>query len=111
MPKKETKISLRMRKSSGNVFDDLGFPPEEAALLQLKTKLQIEIEKAIEKEKLTPKQVGRVLDIQQPQVSDLMTGKVSKMTVDKLTKYLYRLGRSVEVKTKKTRKLQGTEVA
>jgi len=107
--RKET--SKSSRASTGNVFEDLGFPSEEAALLQLKTRLHIEIERAIKKEKLTPNQVGIVLDIQQPQVSDLMTGKIAKMTVDKLMKYLHRLGRSIEVKAKKTRKLQGTEVA
>ncbi len=97
--------------SKGNVFEDLGFSSEESALLALKVSLHIEIERAIKKERLTPKQVATVLDIQQPQVSDLLTGKIEKMTVDKLTKYLHRLGRSVEFKTKKIRKLQGTEVA
>ncbi|QDV73205.1 hypothetical protein Spa11_14010 [Botrimarina mediterranea] len=56
-----------------------------------------------------------MLDIQQPQVSDLLTGKVSKMTVDKLTKYLYRLGVNVELDAKpmakSRKKLHGTEVA
>lgn len=90
-------------KSSGNVFSDLGFTAEEALLLQLKTQLQVEIERVVAKRELTPKALAKVLDIQQPQVSDLLTGKVSKMTVDKLTKYLYRLGMSVEFKTKPTR--------
>lgn len=98
-------------KSNGNVFLDLGFPPEEAAILQLKTSLKIEIERVIQQEKLSPKKVAQILDVQQSQVSDLLTGKVSKMTVDKLAKYLHRLGRSVEFKTKKTARLQGTEVA
>ncbi|QDS97315.1 helix-turn-helix domain-containing protein [Adhaeretor mobilis] len=100
-------------KSSGNVFEDLGFPPEEAALLQLKTSLQIAIEKEVQKQKLTPKALGKVLDIQQPQVSDLLTGKVSKMTIDKLTKYLHRMGLMVEVKTKRStsRKTLGSSVA
>ena len=100
-------------KSSGNVFEDLGFPAEEAVLLQLKTDLKIAIEREIERRKLTPKKLVQVLDIQQSQVSDLLTGKVSKMSVDKLTKYLHRMGVKVEFKTKasKPRKLQGTGVA
>ena len=100
-------------KSSGNVFEDLGFPAEEAALLQLKTDLKIAIEREVERRQLTPKKLVQVLDIQQSQVSDLLTGKVSKMSVDKLTKYLYRMGVKVEIKTKapRTRNLQGTEVA
>jgi len=94
-------------KSSGNVFEDLGFPAEEAALLQLKTDLKIAIEREVARRKLTPKRLGQELDIQQSQVSDLLTGKVSKMSVDKLTKYLHRMGVKVEIKTKapKTRKL------
>lgn len=111
MPKKEKQI--KPTKSSGNVFEDLGFPAEEAVLLQLKTDLKIAIEREVERRKLTPKKLVQVLDIQQSQVSDLLTGKVSKMSVDKLTKYLYRMGVKVEIKTKtmKTRKLQGSEVA
>ena len=97
--------------SSGDVFEDLGFSPEDAAVLRLKTKLHMEIMEVVEKKKLSPRELAKQLDVQQPQVSELMTGKISKMSVDKLTKYLYRLGRDVEVKTKKTAKLQGTEVA
>ena len=111
MQKKEK--PTKFTKSSGNVFEDLGFPAEEAVLLQLKIDLKIAIEREIERRKLTPKKLAQVLDIQQSQVSDLLTGKVSKMSVDKLTKYLYRMGVKVEFKTKspKTRKRQGTGVA
>ena len=93
--------------TKGNVFEDLGFTPEEAAVLRLKTTLHMEIMDVVKKKKLAPKQVAKVLDVQQPQVSELLTGKISKMTVDKLTKYLHRLGREIEVRTKKARKLQG----
>jgi len=93
------------------LWEDIGLTKEEGAVLELKLALHKEIMKVIEKEKITPKQVSRLLDIQQPQVSLLTTGKVSKMSVDKLTKYLHRLGRSIEVKTTKVRKLQGSEVA
>tara|TARA_R100001244_G_scaffold119266_1_gene88918 strand:- start:101 stop:283 length:183 start_codon:yes stop_codon:yes gene_type:complete len=31
-------------KSTGNVFEDMGFPKEEAVILQLKTDMKIEIE-------------------------------------------------------------------
>lgn len=88
------------RRSTGNVFEDLGFPAEEAAILQLKTDLKIAIEREVERRKLTPKKLAQVLDVQQPQVSDLLTGKVAKMTLDKLTKYAHRLGMRVEVKAR-----------
>ena len=57
--------------SRGNVFEDLGFSPEEAAILRMKTQLHIEIMRAIEKQGLTPRQLEKVLDVPQPRVSEL----------------------------------------
>jgi len=104
--------TTKFTKSSGNVFKDIGFPPEEAALLQLKTDLKIAIEREVARRKLAPKKLAQLLDVQQSQVSDLLTGKVSKMSVDKLAKYLHRMGVKVEVKTtpSKARELQGAAV-
>jgi len=65
----------------------------------------------IKRQKLTSRKLERVLDVPQPRVSELMGGKISTMSVDKLTKYLHRLGREVKVTTKKARKLQRAEVA
>jgi predicted XRE-type DNA-binding protein len=89
--------------SRSDVFADLGFSPEEAAILRMKTQLHIEIMRAIEKKGLTPRQLEKVLDVPQPRVSELMNGKISRMTADLLAKYLYRLGREVEMKTKTSR--------
>jgi predicted XRE-type DNA-binding protein len=87
----------------GNIFEDLGFAAEEAAILEMKTQLHMEIMRAIRKQKLTPRQLERVLGVPQPRVSELLNGKISRMTADLLTKYLYRLGRKVTMKTTKSR--------
>ena len=79
----------------GDVFEDLGFTAEEAAILQIKTQLHIEIMRLIRQEKLTPRQLEKVLGVPQPRVSELLKGKISRMTADLLAKYLYRLGREV----------------
>ena len=84
----------------GDVFEDLGFTAEEAAILQIKTQLHIEIMRLIRQEKLTPRQLEKVLGVPQPRVSELLKGKISRMTADLLAKYLYRLGREVTMKTK-----------
>jgi predicted XRE-type DNA-binding protein len=60
--------------------------------------------RAIEKQGLTPRQLEKVLDVPQPRVSELLRGKISRMTADLLAKYLYRLGREVDLKTKKRRR-------
>src|SRR5690242_17584770 len=101
MPAKGTKPAHVTR---GNVFEDLGFTAEEAAILRIKTQLHIEILRAIRQRKLTPRQLEKVLDVPQPRVSELLNGKISRMTADLLTKYLYRLGREVEMKTKASRR-------
>jgi predicted XRE-type DNA-binding protein len=97
MPKKESKPSHVTR---GNVFRDLGFSAEESAILEMKTQLHLEIMRVVRKQRLTPRQLEKLLDIPQPRVSELLNGKISRMTADLLTKYLYRLGREVKVKTK-----------
>ena len=98
--KKENKPTHVTR---ANVFEDLGFTAEEAAILQMKTQLHIEIMRAIRQQKLSRRQLEKVLDVPQPRVSDLVNGKISRMTADLLTKYLYRLGREVTMKAKTSR--------
>ena len=66
----------------------------------MQIQLPIEVMRAIEKQRLTPRQLKKVLDVPQPRVSELIDGKISRMTADLLAKYLYRLGREVEMKTK-----------
>ena len=89
--------------SSGNVFGDLGFSSEEAELLKAKAQLRIKIEREVKRRKLTPKSLAEILGVKQSQVSDLLTGKVSKMTLDKLFKYSHRLGMRTDIKTVKVR--------
>ncbi len=91
-------------ESCGNVFEDMGFSAEDAKLLEKKTDLKVAIEREAQRQKLSPKQLAAVLKISQSQVSDLLTGKVSKMTLDKLFKYLHRLGVNLEMKTARMRK-------
>ncbi len=95
--------------TAATLFEDLGFSPEQAAVLEVKLTLHNELMKVVEKQKLTSRQLEKILDIPQPRASELLNGKVSHMTVDRLTKYLYRLGRQVNVSTTRAA-LPGTEV-
>ena len=96
--------------TTDKLFQDLGFSADESAVLELKLTLHNEIMKVVEKKKLTSRKIEKILDIPQPRASELLNGKISQMTVDRLTRYLHRLGRQVKVTTKAA-KLQGTEVA
>src|ERR1700683_2666711 len=66
----------------GNVLDDLGFSPEQAAVLKFKADLY----KAILKHarRYSPKQLQAILAEPQPRVSELLNGKIANKSVDKL---------------------------
>ena len=64
------------KKSSGNVFEDLGFPPEEAENLRIRSSLMIEISKLIEARGLTQTAAAKLFGVSQPRVSDLVRGKI-----------------------------------
>jgi len=81
MPKR--KRQLKITKSSGNVFADLGFPNPEQELL--KARLTLQIYQVIKQRELTQAQAGEILGIKQPHVSGLMPrplGKLFSRTLD-----------------------------
>jgi predicted XRE-type DNA-binding protein len=86
----------------GNVFDDLGFPPEEAAILKFKSDLYTAIMKHARK--YSPKQLEVILAEPQPRVSELLNGKIANKSVDKLLEYAGRLGIEPKAKFPQTHK-------
>jgi len=84
-----------------NLFEDLGFSPEEAAALKLKADLHSKIVKSAAR--YSQKQLQTILDEPQPRVSDLLRGKMSKFSLEMLVIYAEKLGLRTEIKTKKVR--------
>jgi len=91
-------MSRRVTKSSGNVFLDLGFPPEEAAVLKLRSDLMGDLREFIEKNRLTQSQAAGLLGITQSRVSDLVRGKWEKFSLEMLITLVARTGRKVELR-------------
>jgi len=87
--------------SKGNVIDDLGFSPEQAAAIKLKASLHAEIMRLVRKRKLKTRELEKILDQPQPRVSELLNGKISKMSAEKLVGYLSRLGVEIRVSARK----------
>jgi predicted XRE-type DNA-binding protein len=75
-----------------NVFEQIGFSPEEAASLKMKSELHSQIVKAIKKRGYTQADLQKRLNESQPRVSDLMTGKISKFSLETLIAYAEALG-------------------
>jgi predicted XRE-type DNA-binding protein len=92
-------MSKSTLNSSGNVFIDLGFPPDEAAVLQMRADLMAELRKVIKARKLTQAKAAKILKISQSRVSDLMTGKWEKFSLEMLITLATRAGLHVSLKT------------
>jgi predicted XRE-type DNA-binding protein len=83
-------------QSSGNVFADLGLPNAEERLL--KAQLAVQIRRFIEQKGWTQSEAAEAIGLDQPKVSNLLRGRLSGFSVDRLLNVLNRLGHNVEVR-------------
>ena len=88
-------MKVRARRSTGNVFKDLGFGEDEAENLKIRADLMIELTKLIEAQELTQTAAAELLGVSQPRVSDLMRGKIDRFSVDTLIEMLGHAGACV----------------
>ena len=87
----------KVTRSSGNVFRDLGFGPEEAEHLLIRSELMIKIERLLKARGLTQAEAARIMGVSQPRVSDLLRGKIGLFGTDTLIDMLARLGVTVRI--------------
>jgi predicted XRE-type DNA-binding protein len=90
-------MATRIRRSSGNVFRDLGFPPADAENLKLRSELMIALGKLIEARSLTQVQAAALLGVSQPRISDLVRGKIDRFSIDTLVAMLGHAGVRVQL--------------
>ena len=88
----------KITRSSGNVLTDLGFPPEEAAILAMRADLMAQLRLVIEKRSWTQVEAAKTLGISQSRVSDLMRGKWDKFSLDMLVTLATRAGLHCELR-------------
>ena len=81
--------------SSGNLWADLGDPDAEEKLAR--AELLRRVMNVIRDRKLTQKRAAEILGTNQPTVSDLMRGKLSKFSLERLISFLTALGQEVEI--------------
>ena len=65
-------MKLRVTRSSGNVFRDLGFSLEEAEHLKIRSDLMIQLQKLIASRGFKQAETAKILRVTQPRVSDLL---------------------------------------
>jgi len=85
--------------SSGNIFTDLGCPPEEAVILQMRADLMTELQKLIKEKDLTQSKAAEMLGVSQSRVSDLIRGKWEKFSLEMLIILATKAGMHVTLMT------------
>ena len=85
----------------GSVLDDLGFSASEALEIKVKADLYRDLLQYIKDRGFSQQELGTTLGIHQPDVSNLLNGKVSKFSVGKLLKFAGRLNLGAQVKLTK----------
>lgn len=90
-------MTVKIRRSSGNVFRDLGFSTQEATNLKIRSDLMIRLSKVIETRGLTQAQAAKLFGVTQPRISDLVRGKIDRFSVDTLIAMLGHAGVKVQI--------------
>ena len=81
--------------SSGNGFADLGVRDPEEALA--KAELANKISVLIQERKLTQAKAAKLLGIDQPKVSMLLRGRLTGFSIERLMRFLLRLGQDIKI--------------
>jgi predicted XRE-type DNA-binding protein len=92
-------VSEAIVNSSGNVFIDLGYTPDEAAILQMRADLMADLRKFIKAKRLTQAKAAEMLGVTQSRVSDLTRGKWEKFSLEMLITLATRAGMRVTLRT------------
>ncbi|MBZ0094719.1 MAG: XRE family transcriptional regulator [Sulfuricella sp.] len=92
---------LIIEQGSGNVFADLGFPPEEAQNLILRAELINQIEDYVASSGMTQQQSAKKLGVTQPRLNLLLKGKINEFSIDALVNMAAKAGMQVEMKVKR----------
>jgi predicted XRE-type DNA-binding protein len=88
--------------SDGNVFADLGFSPEEAENLKIRSDLMSELQRLISG--MTQTDAAARLGVSQPRVSELVRDQIDRFTIDSLVNMLARGGMRIRVSVDKRRR-------
>lgn len=79
--------------TKGNVFVDLGFSREEADVLAMRVQIALEIEKYIQRKKLTQQAAAEFFNTTQPKISKIMKGKINEFSIDYLARMVGKTGK------------------
>lgn len=85
-------------EGTGNIFADLGIQNAEEALA--KAELAQTIGDILQARRLTQAQAALVLGIDQPKVSALLCGRLTRFSIEKMLQFLLLLGKDIAITIK-----------
>ena len=91
-------MSKTVVHSFGNIFIDLGYSADEAAILQMRADLMADLRNFIKAKRLTQAKAAEILGISQSRVSDLIRGKWERFSLEMLITLATRAGMRVTLK-------------
>jgi predicted XRE-type DNA-binding protein len=94
--------SRRIVDSSGNVFRDLGLDSDQKVMV--KVHLALAISALLHERSLTQIQAAEILGIDQAKVSNLLRGRITGFSVERLLSFLTRLDRDIDIRITAKRK-------
>ena len=90
-------MNNQVTKAQENIFEDLGFEPEEAANLKIRADLILDLQRYIKKQEWTQQQAAHFFNETQPRISNLMNGDIERFSIDKLVQMIVKTGMQVKV--------------
>ena len=97
--------------TKGDVFDDLGFSTAEATVLKIKARILSALLQRIRQQRRSQARLAEILDDYQPNITILLSGKISNITIEKLLNYADRLRLNAEIKVKPIPRSRNARVA
>ncbi len=92
----EENKEVKFTKSSGNVFADMEL--KDAEQLLARAKLGFTVRKILENRNLKQQEIAKLLNIKQPEVSNIMQGKYHLFSEGRLFDFLNRLNKKITIK-------------
>ena len=90
---------IKLEKSSGNVFADIGLDAPEERLA--KSDLALKLAQIINSKKLSQTQAATLLGITQPKVSAILNGRLKGFSLEKLLLLAIALDQDIEIVIKR----------
>ena len=95
---KKNKKGVKVPAAGGDVFVDLGFSPERAAELRLRSEALRALDRWIRQRGLTQEAAAKLLGTTQARISNIKRGRINQFSLDILVIFAVRAGLHPQLK-------------